>query len=57
MTTNLSNRTDRLEALAETTLLNIQQQQTAVIDRRISITRFQEKVSLLSVQIRSGKDS
>lgn len=38
MTTNLPERIDRLEALAETTLLAIQQQQTQINDLRASIT-------------------
>ncbi|MCY7286198.1 MAG: hypothetical protein LH679_22805 [Cyanobacteria bacterium CAN_BIN43] len=57
MTTSLPNRIDRLEALAETTLLAIQQQQTAITDLRTGIARLRERVSLLSAQIRGKRNS
>jgi peptidoglycan hydrolase CwlO-like protein len=45
MTTNLPNRIDRLEALAETTLLAIQQQQTQITDLRASVTDLRASVA------------
>jgi peptidoglycan hydrolase CwlO-like protein len=45
MTTNLPNRIDRLEALAETTLLAIQQQQTQINDLRTSIIDLRASVA------------
>ena len=50
MTTNLPNRIDRLEALAETTLLAIQQQQTQINDLRASITDVVGMVGTLAEQ-------
>lgn len=45
MTTNLPHRIDRLEALAETTLLAIQQQQTQINDLRASVTDLRASVA------------
>jgi hypothetical protein len=50
MTTNLPNRIDRLETLAETTLLAIQQQQTQINDLRASITDAVGMVSTVAEQ-------
>jgi len=50
MTTSLPNRIDRLEALAETTLLAIQQQQTQINDLRASITDVVGMVGTLAEQ-------
>jgi hypothetical protein len=50
MTTNLPDRIDRLEALAETTLLAIQQQQTQINDLRASITDVVGMVGTLAEQ-------
>lgn len=50
MTTSLPNRIDRLEALAETTLLAIQQQQTQINDLRTSTTDVVGMVDTLAEQ-------
>ena len=50
MTTSLPNRIDRLEALAETTLLAIQQQQAQINDLRASITDVVGMVGTLAEQ-------
>ncbi|MBW4513864.1 MAG: hypothetical protein KME11_01400 [Timaviella obliquedivisa GSE-PSE-MK23-08B] len=50
MTTNLPNRIDRLEALAETTLLAVQQQQSQINDLRASITDVVGMVGTLAAQ-------
>jgi hypothetical protein len=50
MTTNSPDRIDRLEALAETTLLAIQQQQTQINDLRASITDVVGMVGTLAEQ-------
>ncbi|NJR38039.1 MAG: hypothetical protein HC781_03285 [Leptolyngbyaceae cyanobacterium CSU_1_4] len=50
MTTNPPDRIDRLEALAETTLLAIQQQQAQINDLRASITDVVGMVGTLAEQ-------
>jgi peptidoglycan hydrolase CwlO-like protein len=50
MTTNPSARIDRLEALAETTLLAIQQQQSQINDLRASIVDVVGMVGTLAEQ-------
>jgi len=45
MTTNLPNRIDRLEALAETTLLAIQHQQTQINDLRTGIDDLRASIT------------
>lgn len=51
MTTNPPNRIDRLEALAETILLAIQQQQVQTNDLSGSVQGLQETVQASSAQI------
>lgn len=51
MTTNPPNRIDRLEALAETTLLAIQQQQNQINDLRDSATDLRDSVTDLRASV------